>query len=203
MARPTSYAELITTVAGYINKRNLDAEIDGFIGGAESDLNARLRDRRMIATREATTVCGSIELPTGWLEARRVRIVGAGRPLAFATLDEALTLAEAGGDTGHYTIRGTVLDLVPTPAADAVVELVYYDALPALSATQASNWLLAQEPLLYVYGACLHAAPYLMDDERVPAWSAYFTARIEMLNAATGISQFSGAPLVRRRRGFG
>jgi hypothetical protein len=200
---PKNYGELIQAVGGYLLKRNLAAEITGFIAGAESDINSRLRDRRMIKTSEATTDCGSISLPSGWLDAVRVRMVGASKALDFATLDQAPTLYDGSGAPTHYSIRGNVMEITPTPPTSAKVELIFYDSITPLSDLAPTNWLLEQEPMLYIYGACLHAAPFLMDDERVPAWEAYFSGRIGALNEATQRSQFSGAPLVRRRRGFG
>src|SRR4051812_31218019 len=113
MAIPLTHAELVTAVGAYINKRDLDGFIPGFIRGAETDLNTRLRDRRMIATRVATADCGAIQMPDGWLEVLRVKIVGAAQPLQFVTLDSAAGTACHGSPS--YTLRGNVMDIAPEP----------------------------------------------------------------------------------------
>jgi hypothetical protein len=204
-ALPTTFATLVTAVGDYLNKKNLSNEIEGFVRGAESDLSARLRDRRMVKTTPITVTGGhadGIPLPADWVEMQRVSTSAAIGALRAATLDEAAILADSTGNPSRYVVRGAYLDVLPKPAVDVVVTLVYYAAIPNLTNGAPTNWLLEKEPLLYIYASCLHAAPFLVDDERVPTWTLYVNQRVDALNDASKSAAFSGSPLVRRRHGF-
>jgi hypothetical protein len=51
--------------------------------------------------------------------------------------------------------------------------------LDKLSVSNASNWILARHPDVYLYGSLLQAAPYLRDDERVGLWAPLYAQAIE------------------------
>jgi hypothetical protein len=138
-------------------------------------------------------------------------MAGGRTPLRYVPLAESnLDRIEAHGDSGarYYTIRGTALDIRPAPAAPIdgdppAVEMVYYARPTPLTDDTPTNWLLEQEPAVYIYGTMLQAAPYMIDDERVATWGQLFSGLITRLNNASDSATHSGGPLVRGRRGFG
>lgn len=215
----TPYDRLRETIASWLNRQNLTEQIPAFIAMAESEIALTLRDRRMIVTVTAPTDCGSIELPTDWLEAVRISMAGGRTPLRYVPLSEVNPdRYEAQGDSAarYYTIRGNTLDIRPAPAQIEIpdpppdplpvqpsVEVVYYARVPALSDATPTNWLLEQEPGAYIYGTLLQAAPYMIDDERVPMWTSLYNGLVQRLNNASDTATHSGGPLVRGRRGFG
>jgi hypothetical protein len=210
----TSYAELQGELALWTNRRDLTAQIPSFIALAEADLASRLRDRRMVQTVTAPPDCGSIALPTEFIEALRVSMVGQDTPLRVLSLSEINKHRYEAHDAARfYAIRGRVLDIRPVPAPpadppvpdqpDPLVELVYYARPLALSDANPVNWMLLEEPELYLHAALMKAAPYMVDDERIATWRSLYGDTLDRLNGSSRIAVVSGGPLVRGRRGFG
>ena len=90
----------------------------------------------------------------------------------------------------------------PTPNATTDFELLYYQKLPALSSSNADNWLLLEAPDVYLYGALLHSAPYLADDQRVAVWAQLYGAAVQRLNQVSEDAMFSGSGLTLKVRGL-
>ena len=105
-------------------------------------------------------------------------------PEAFGR-EKARRGAAASSDVpAFYTVIGSTFQFCPVPDAAYVGTLVYWAKVPALSDSNASNWVLANHPDVYLYGALVQSAPYLMDDARVSTWGGLFTAALEdMLNS--------------------
>jgi hypothetical protein len=72
--------------------------------------------------------------------------------------------SSATGYPSFYTISGSVIATFPPSTADIIID--YYASIPALSTTNPTNWLLTAAPDVYLYGALMEAAPYMMDDQR-------------------------------------
>jgi hypothetical protein len=53
-------------------------------------------------------------------------------------------------------------------------EIVYYTRMAPLSNANPSNEILRAAPDAYLYGALMHAAPFLEHDERIPVWREHF-----------------------------
>lgn len=202
MATITNYTTLQSTIADYLNRADLTAQIPTFIQMAEADMNTRLRTREMIVRAEATSNNEFVQLPSDWVEAINLHIVDGKQPLRFVTLDEADRIVAEKYYTQviAYSLMNGALELVPEPGDDVDIEMIYYGKIPALSAQQATNWLLTKAPDVYLYGSLLHAQPFLMDDQRMPVFATLYNSRIEALNEESMKSTHSGSPLIARAR---
>lgn len=202
MATITTYTTLQSTIADYLNRADLTAQIPTFIQLAEADMNTRLRTREMIVRAEATSSNEYVQLPSDWVEAINLHIVDGKQPLRFVTLDEADRIVAEKYYTQviAYSLMNGALELVPPPGSDVDIEMIYYGKIPALSAQQATNWLLTKAPDVYLYGSLLHAQPFLMDDQRMPVFATLYNSRIEALNEESMKSTHSGSPLIARAR---
>lgn len=198
----TNYSTLQSTIAQYLNREDLLAQMPTFIQLAEADMNTRLRTRDMIVRAEATSSNEYVQLPADWLEAINLQIVDGTSPLRFVTLDEAdrIVNEKQYNKVVAYSLMNGAIELVPAPGDDVDIEMVYYGKIPALSAQQTTNWLLTKAPDVYLYGACLHAQPFLMDDQRMPLFATLYNSRIEALNDESVKSTHSGSPLIARAR---
>lgn len=56
-----------------------------------------------------------------------------------------------------------------------------YKDFAALSNQNSSNWILSNYPDVYLYGALLEAAPYLMEDARVGVWGELYAIAVKTL----------------------
>ena len=90
------------------------------------------------------------------------------------------------------------IELVPPPGDYITVEMVYYAKIPALSDAVTTNWLIAKAPDVYLYGALTHAAPFLMDDQRVNVFGQIYLARVQSLQDESQKALHSGSPLIAR-----
>ena len=84
---------------------------------------------------------------------------------------------------------------MPTPDGAYSSILMYYAKVPTLSDSNETNWLLTHHPDIYLYGALLHSAPYLKEDERAQTWAALYTSAVERVNNASSKSTTSGSGL--------
>lgn len=202
MATITNYATLQSTIADYLNRADLTSQIQTFIQFAEADLNTRLRDRQMIVRAEATSDEEYVQLPSDWLEALNLQLVGGMSPLRYITLDESdiVNSTRALTSPTFYSLMNGAIELVPPPAHDVDIEMVYYGKIPALSDAAPSNWLLVKAPDVYLYGALTHAAPFLMDDARMQTFGQIYLARVQSLQDESQKSLHSGSPLIARTR---
>ena len=203
MGTITNYATLQSAIADYLNRADLTAQIQTFIQFAEADLNTRLRSREMIVNATATSDGQFVALPPDWLEAINMMIVGGQSPLRYITPDEADTIikAQTYTSTRFYSMTTGVIELVPPAVDDITIDMVYYGKIPALSDANTTNWLLTKAPDVYLYGALTHAAPFLMDDQRMGVFSQIYLARVQSLQDESQKSLHSGSPLISRPRG--
>lgn len=202
MGTITNYATLQSAIADYLNRADLTAQIQTFIQFAEADLNTRLRSREMIVNATATSDGQFVALPPDWLEAINMMIVGGQSPLRYITPDEADTIikAQTYTSTRFYSMTTGVIELVPPAVDDITIDMVYYGKIPALSDANTTNWLLTKAPDVYLYGALTHAAPFLMDDQRMAVFSQIYLARVQSLQDESQKSLHSGSPLISRPR---
>jgi hypothetical protein len=198
----TSYATLQSEIASWLNRDDLTSQIPTFIQFVEADVNSRLRHQKMVVRAQATSDQEYVSLPADWLEAINIHIIDGKQPLRFVTLDEADRILKQQIITqpSFYSIMDDALEIVPAPATDIDIEMVYYGKIPSLSDTVTSNWLLVKAPDLYLYGALVHASPFLLDDQRVGLFGGMYNSRLDSLQLESDKALHSGGPLVARNR---
>jgi len=196
----TTFTELKTAIADFLNREDLTATIPTFISLAEADLNRRVRHWRML-TRSASTVSARyVEIPTDWLETVWLTVDDRTlRPIGHADLLDRYEAADGvGGKPQYYAMTGEGFELSPVPDDTYDADLLYYAKLPALSDSVADNWLLTYAPDAYLYGALVHSAPYLKDDPRLQVWAALSKSAVDSLNAESMKARHSGTGLRMR-----
>lgn len=205
-----NYADLKTSVAGWLNRRDLDAMTPDFIRLAEDDINTILRCREQETTVQVTAANGAATLPANWLEMIRLA-PDDGMAMKMVTPERMQELVHTGratfntgagvGAPTSFAVVGTGLEVWPRPAS-VVLDLTYYAKVPRLSDAAPTNWLLAADAAIYLYGALAQSAPYLKNDARIATWAALYKNRVETRNAAARRAAVSGGALRRVRRGF-
>lgn len=198
----TSYATLQSEIASWLNRDDLTSIIPTFIQFVEADVNSRLRHQKMVVRATATSDQEFVQLPSDWLEAINIHIVGGRQPMRFVTLDEAdrINKQQIITQPSFYSIMDESLEIVPAPGSNIEIEMIYYGKIPALSNQNTSNWLLVKAPDLYLYGSLVHAAPYLLDDPRVGLFANMYNSRLDALALETDKALHSGGPLIARTR---
>lgn len=187
-----TYDNLKAEIANYLERNDLDSEIDSLIDLAEARHKREVRIREMIQ-RDALTVDSRQEsLPTGFLEMKHLRLLTSPvTVLSEVAINEMSRVrSESTGKPNYFSVIGSEIEFDKTPDSAYSGEIFFYKELDALDGTNTSNAILSRAPDLYLYGALLAAEPFLMNDERIRTWEALYSS------ALTGIND-----LDRRRSG--
>ncbi|MES2187955.1 MAG: hypothetical protein V4505_25615 [Pseudomonadota bacterium] len=206
MALDGTYAGLQSSVAAWLHRTDLTAVIPSdLIVLAEQRISRELRLRAQLTVAALTTVAGTqaLALPTDYLEAETVTVTGSPvRNLDFMTPQELALKFPIGYCTALpavYSILGTNLLFGPTPDAAYPLAMAYYAKFPALSASNATNWLLANHAAIYLFGALAEAETYNNHDERSTTWEAKYQHELKTLQAADDRAAHSGSVLRVRK----
>lgn len=180
----STYSQLQTAVQNWLHRSDvgLTNRIPEFIALTEAKFNRKLRLATMETRVSATLDERYEDLPTDFLEMRAIEITGdSGGTLEYLTPDALRNKYRASytGIPKYYTIIGTTIEFAPAPAGSYTMEMVYYKVIPALSDSQTTNWMITNNPDLYLYGALLEAAPYMKNREDMPTWLALYTAAMK------------------------
>lgn len=204
----STYSELQTAVANWLNRQDLTSRIPEFIALAEAHLNRRLRVIWMEARDSGTSSDSVVPMPDDWLETRTLRLASPtrGQQLLEYVGEEEWDALEAKGYTGttrYYTIINGEFQVLPAPSSSLTYIHRYYAKIPALSDSNTTNWLLTRSPDLYLYATLLAAEAYLKDDERLPIWKGIQDELIEAMGMESERAKRATTRLVARKRTFG
>tara|TARA_R110002073_G_scaffold251718_1_gene414292 strand:+ start:1165 stop:1785 length:621 start_codon:yes stop_codon:yes gene_type:complete len=199
----TTYAELQTSIANWLNRDDLTTVIPDFISLTEASINRDLRHYKMINRVDATLDSRYVQMPADWIETVRFGITsGTTYRIELISRDDMLEYRQNNNDTSgiprFYANIGDTIEVFPTPDADYQMQLQYYAKTPALSASNASNWLLTTAPDIYLYGSLIQAAPYLNDDARTQTWAALYSSAMQSLQKASDDTRFAGSGIRMR-----
>jgi hypothetical protein len=186
----TTYSGLKTSIADWLNRDDLTSVIPDFIFLAEHQMERSVRHYKMVERSTGDIDSQYSAVPADWLETIRFSITsGNTHRLEMTSLDDLIYRREENnnvvGRPKYFAYIGSSLEVYPTPDTTYTTELVYYQKIPALSASQTSNWLLEEAPDAYLYGSLLQAAPYLGDDERIQVWSNLYGIAVQSLNSSS------------------
>lgn len=207
-----NYGQLREAVADWLMRKDLEAQIPQFIRLAEAELDKVLRTREMIRRSRTIAEDQYITLPGDWRKAKNVQRVADNLALglmAFDEIDKYRADVKAGRRPNRgpefYALVGDTLELAPSPSPEAPseIEMIYYAKVPRLQGEVDTSWLLRDYPELYLYGALVHSAPFLKDDERLAVWQTLYQQAVMAANQSDADARFSGAPMQRRTSGFG
>jgi hypothetical protein len=212
-----TYSGLLASIADWLNKSSLTAQIPDFVVLAEARLRRELKNwlRTTVVASNITAdyaVPGTVQDVVGvsyndgaagahnfpvdlisdtdyqtWME----RNAGAATPpgqLCFPELDVV---------AGTTILRFWPPATVTGPIANLKIKVAGY--LPALSNSNPTNGLLRDAADVYLYGALAESSLYLQHDERLAVWEARLSAGVKALRVSTERRLYGGAP---RRREF-
>ena len=194
----TTYAELKTNIADFLNRDDLTSVSSTFVSLAEADLNRQIRHWRQEKRSTAEIDTQYSAIPADMLEVIRFYITsGDTRPLELISqaemLDRKFRNLNTSGQPAYYAVTAGELEVYPVPDGIYTSELYYFGKTPALSDSNTSNWILEHYPDAYLYGSLIHSAPYLKDDARIQVWAALYQNAIDAINQASEKAKFGGS----------
>lgn len=203
-----TYNDLLSAITSWMYARtDIAANADDFIALAEDEINngleniatgeiVRLRTRDMETTAEITPdSSGHATLPTDFLEWRQVTSTDSPRrdlKLIAPSFSEERYGYRESDLPEHFDIVGTELRIYPV--STTIIELIYYAKVPALTASNTTNWLLTKRPNIYLYGSLYHASMWLRNEPNdMATFFAKFMSSIKALNETDKAGRWSRA----------
>jgi len=197
----STFAELKTATANWLDRSDLTDRIPEFIALAEARFNRilRIRDMETVST-AISTAAGTREysLPTGFVQMKEFHLsTDPLTPLAYIT-PEMMTRLWAGSAQAKpevFTIIADNVRLGPGPDAVYTTSMLYYKTFTALSDSATTNDMLTNNPDVYLYGTLLEAEPFIMNDQRIPVWLGAFDKAVASIQNQDNKDRHSGSNL--------
>jgi len=190
----TTYSELKTSIANWLNRDDLTSVIPDFISLAEARIARDLRhwkqEKRVTADMDERYE----NLPNDWLEIQQVQLTDGGKITSVSSSQMELYRANSNtsGKPRYMRLTADQIELYPTPDAAYEVTMQYYARIPALSDLEPDNWLLRDAPDVLLYGSLVQSAPYLVDDQRTTLWAGLYQSAVDALNTESQKAHAAG-----------
>lgn len=187
----TTYAELQTAIATWLNRTDLTTLIPDFVTLAEADIGRWLRvwwnEKRAYAVPTGSYVA----LPTDYIGIRNIQWNYSTYRVPLEQVSpEALDRLETFTQEdipAFYAVHDGQIELRPSPSAanDVQLEISYYGKPAALSDSNTSNETLVNAPDLLLYGALMIGAKITLDEMRIPLFqSEYERVKAEVMKSS-------------------
>lgn len=172
MALITDFDSLVAAVKDRADRTDMaDAQAEGFIQQAENRLNRILRTWQMEESDTVTTDANGVgTMPTDFMVMRAV-YDSDNKIIPFANV-EWLTETLTDAPKSYGLVDGS---LKLAPAAVETLTLLYYERIPALTASNTTNWLLTAHPDIYLYGALAAYADWRDEDAALAKYDGIFS----------------------------
>lgn len=175
----STYGDLKTTVATWLNRTDLTSVIPDFITLAESDLRNDVRVQAMETLATGTLSGETLSHPSRLIEARRLVVEDSVRN--YVVPDEYQQLKKAQSTMKVFTSIGQSFYILGGASGDDYT-LTYTAMFAALSVDADTNWLLTNAPDVYLFAACKHGATYLASQTDEVRFTALYNAAVARIN---------------------
>jgi hypothetical protein len=198
----SSYTDLLNAAAQWLKRDDLGAILPDLLVLAESRLarDIRFRVQSKQATISFLAGINTTPLPADFVEFLSVSHQDRGDRLDAMPVPQIRALytpAMTGRPRVYAQIEESIL-VAPTPGSVTSLDVVYRSRFPALSPTNATNWLLQNHPSLYLFALLAEASPFTHEDERAAIWEAKYKAELETARRDDDYSRYGSGDLTIR-----
>jgi len=191
----TTFVGLKASVASWINRTDLSAQIPDFVVLAEALIARTIKVRSQETVVTGTLTGETLAHPTGMLSARRLLV--ADLPLDYLTPEQYAELKYATVSGGKFTSIGSTFYILGGASTDTY-ELTYIGTFTALSADTDTNFVLTNAPEVYLWAALHYAAVYMKDVNAATGYLSLYQAAMGLLNAQEKEAKHSGGRMTVR-----
>lgn len=194
-----TYATLKTAVANWLSRSDLTDYIPDFVAFAEARVNREMRLRAMETALDSSIASGVIAVPADYLELKHAYINAS--PVQYLQRKEPEWMYQkyptrsADGLPKYIAQEGGNFIFGPYPDAAYQVKGIYFAKFDAMSADADTNWLLTNQPQVYLFAALAESAPFIGDDERITLWEQKYQAEKQLVLDADRRERYSGSTL--------
>jgi len=188
MAVITSYTTLLTEIASELARSDLTAAIPGFVQSWEEDFLMDPENRGAWMETALSVALGSnvAAVPTSPQYLRlKVAYFAGYPPLNRMSLEKLYARYPRGGGSAgiaaHIARNGANFEFGPETQSGTLLGTYYAKPtlLRSFAADAAAHYLIVNAPQLCLYGAILHATPYIKDDARLPTWKMAYDLQLD------------------------
>lgn len=203
MALVTGYASLQTSIANYLARGDLTADIPGFIQNWEERFyrNPKNYGPWMEAAYSTAMSAGVSAVPTGFLGWKLVYLSMSPtrrlKPVSLSQLYDEYPRSGTKSIPAVIARNGSNFEYGPNPSSDYTVGGSYYlkpTLLRSFASDAAAHYLVVNAPDLLVYGALLEAMPFIKDDERTVIWAQAYQMALDEYRKQQRQQDLSGGP---------
>ena len=198
-------AQLVSDVMGWLDRRDVEPLVGGWIVASEVDMKQQLRARCMIVRATQAIDAAFISLPADFASMEAIRDAATGKLLDLEDEWTGPLWGDGSQPTTAYRLVGDCIEFLPHPNIPTAPPLVgwqpqqvtmtwYQAPKPLVDATD-TNKVLEQHYQCYLFGALKYGAMFELDDDRAAQMTRAFTEQIAAANMWKETAQYSGAPL--------
>lgn len=197
-----NYSDFQTTIADYLARSDLTAQIVDFITMAEVRLGRDLRECQGNEGRATVTLVPGerhLDVPTDFIRARSLQLNT--DPITFLNYKtpDWIAMHYAGSQTSRpvvYSIVARTFKFGPTPDSDYEMELIYQKTIAALSDSNVTNWYTVNVPDMLLWASMIAAEPLIQNDTRIPMWKAQYDEGVAEYLRLDKESRYPGGSLI-------
>lgn len=162
----TSYSSLMSAVADWADRTDIDNRIPDFIAIFEDHVNSDYSFAGMEGQSTLSQSAGKYDLPTDFSHIRSVSFSYADetrplKPVSASVFDSIMP--RSGSAPVAYFKKGGSVYIAPDNGTDLTVR--YYAKIPALTASNTTNWLLEAHPNAYLWGVLAEVYAYTRNEQ--------------------------------------
>lgn len=150
MSAISDYASLLIDAGEYAGTNDIAQVFPRLLSLAEAKMNRVMRVADMETVGTVSILDGEGPLPADFLEARLVNVPDGRQINAWSLAELDHRFRKYGGMPQGYAVVGSTINVRPVFTGD--LTMTYYAALPALTPSNPTNWLLQKAPDVYLYG---------------------------------------------------
>lgn len=199
-----NYYDIKDMALSYADREDAEitSRIDNFLKIVEVRMNKELEMREMSARlRLRTSVAFEYYgLPADFRGIRNIKVRDSPTSTAEATLryknPEQMNAVSTNDDGIYYNIEGDQLRIKPKQD-DKILEISYYQKVPALTSATASNtnWVSDSYPDCYIFGLLVEIHSFTKDKESAAMWDQRFKDSMNGMTSLDWATRWGGTPL--------
>lgn len=195
----STYSELKTAVANWVDRSDLTTYVPDFIALGEARIYRELRIRAMETALNGTISSGSMSLPTSYVELKFAYVDGTPtQRLQRKTLEfiyEKYPVRSSDGKPSFIAREGSSFIFGPYPDSGYTIKGIYYARLAALSDSNTTNWFTTNAPDILLWASLAETEPFLKNDARLVVWEAKYQSSKKTIQDEDKAEQFSGGSI--------